>query len=109
MAQARIDIHPLRPFDPLTEPTSVGQRWKVWKRRFETYLAALGIKDVTQQRALLLYQAGEATQEIFDTLPDTGEANDYKKAIEKLDAYFTPKTKYRFRSLQVSHRCANQR
>ena len=91
MAQARIDIHPLRPFDPLTEPTSVGQRWKVWKRRFETYLAALGIKDATQQRALLLYQAGEETQEIFDTLPDTGEANDYKKAIEKLDAYFTPK------------------
>ena len=91
MAQARIDIHRLRPFDPLTEPTSMGQRWKVWKRRFETYLAALGIKDVTQQRALLLYQAGEETQEIFDTLPDTGEANDYKKAIEKLDAYFTPK------------------
>ena len=91
MAQARIDIQPLRTFDPLTEPTSVGQRWKVWKRRFETYLAALGITDTTQQRALLLYQAGEETQEIFDTLPDTGEAKDYQKAMEKLDAYFTPK------------------
>ena len=91
MAQARIDIHPLRPFDPLTEPNSVGQRWKAWKRRFETYLAALGITDPTQQRALLLYQAGEETQEIFESLPDTGEAMDYKKAMEKLDAYFTPK------------------
>ena len=36
-----------------------------------------------------LYQAGEVTQEIFDTLEETGD--DYKTAIEKLDEYFTPK------------------
>ena len=53
MAHARIDIHPLNQFDPLTEPNSVGQRWKTWKRRFETYVAALGIMDNTQKRALL--------------------------------------------------------
>ena len=94
MAQARIDVHPLRPFDPLTEPNSVGQRWLAWKRRFETYLAALEIADPTQQRALLLYQAGEETQEIFASLPNTGEAKDYKKAMDKLDAYFTPKKKH---------------
>ena len=42
-----------------------------------------------QQRALFLYQAGPETQEIFETLTETGE--DYKTAQEKLDAYFSPK------------------
>ena len=65
MATGRIDLHPLQPFDPLSEPNSIAQRWSTWKKRFETYLAALGIQDNTQKRALLLYQAGEATQEIF--------------------------------------------
>ena len=54
-------------------------------------MEALNIKDDTQKRDLLFYQAGEATQEIFDTLADTGEDKDYKIAIEKLDAYFAPK------------------
>ncbi|CAB4027153.1 Hypothetical predicted protein [Paramuricea clavata] len=52
---------------------------------------AVNVKDNAQKRALLLYQAGEATQEIFDTLSETGEDNDYKTAIEKLDEYFSPK------------------
>ncbi len=51
----------------------------------------MNIKEDTQKRALLLYQAGEATQEIFDTLSDTGEDKDYKVALEKLDEYFSPK------------------
>ena len=42
-----------------------------------------------QKRALLLYQAGQETQELFDTLPDTGE--DYATAIAKSDNYFMPK------------------
>ncbi len=91
MAHERIDIHQFSQFYSLTEPNFVGKRWKTWKRRFETYVAALGIMDNTQNRALLLYLAGEATLEIFDTLPDTGEANDYTRAMENLDAYFSPK------------------
>ena len=86
---ARIEVPPLIPFDPISEPTSVSQRWKAWKRRFEIYLIAVNVKDDAQKRALLLHQAGEATQEIFDTLEETGD--DYKTAIEKLDKYFTPK------------------
>ncbi len=87
----KIEVTPLAPFDPISDPTSISQRWKTWKRRFETYLIALNIKEDTQKRALLLYQAGEATQEIFDTLSDTGEDKDYKVALEKLDEYFSPK------------------
>ena len=81
----RIEVHPLSSFDPVGDPTSIGH----WRRRFETYLVALDVKDNTQKRALLLYQAGQKTQEIFETLSDTGE--DYKTAIEKLDEYFLPK------------------
>ena len=85
----RLDVTPLPPFDPVSDPTSLSQRWKTWKRRFETYLLALNITDNKQKRALLLYQAGQETQEIFDTLTDTGE--DYKTAVTKLDEYFLPK------------------
>ena len=49
----------------------------------------MNISDDKQKRALLLYQAGPETQEIFETLTDTGD--DYKTAQEKLDAYFSPK------------------
>ena len=83
---AKIEVPPLIPFDPISEPTTVSQRWKALKRRFEIYLIAVNVKDDAQKRALLLYQAGEATQEIFE---ETGD--DYKTAIEKLDEYFTPK------------------
>ena len=30
--------------------------------------------------------------EIFDTLPDNGDDNDYDTAIERLNAYFSPQT-----------------
>ena len=82
---AKIEVHPLPPFDPVSDPTSIGQRWKIWKRRFETYVVAVDIKEDKQKRALLLYQAGQETQEIFDTLTATGD--DYTTAITKLDEY----------------------
>ena len=61
MATGRIDLTPMAPFDPLSDPSSLSQRWKTWKRRFETYLIALNVTDNKQKRALLLYQAGQAT------------------------------------------------
>ena len=86
---SKIDLAPLPQLDPLSEPSSLSQHWKSWKKRFQTYVAALDIKEDKQKRALLLYQAGKATQEIFETLEGTGE--DYKTAKEKLDEYFSPK------------------
>ncbi len=70
---------------------------------FETYLIALNIKEDTQKRALLLYQVGEATQEIFDTLSDTGEDKDYKVALEKLDEYFSPKKNIDYEIFHFHH------
>ena len=91
MALGRLEVHPLPPFSPLSSPTTLSQLWSVWKKRFETYLAALTITDNRQKRALLLYQAGQETQEIFETFQDRGEPDNYDHAIDKLDAYFSPK------------------
>ena len=44
-----------------------------------------------RQRALLLHYAGEQVYDIFETLTDTGESDDFDKACEKLTAYFSPK------------------
>ena len=43
MAHCRIELSSLAPFDPLSDPTSLGPRWKAWRRRFETYITALGL------------------------------------------------------------------
>ena len=52
-------------------------------------MVAVNITDDKQKHASLLYQAGQETQEIFETFTNTD--NDYKTAIEKLDQYFMPK------------------
>ena len=39
---------------------------------------------------MLLYLAGSAVEDIFETLSDLGEAKDFKIAHEKLTEYFTP-------------------
>ena len=45
-------------------------------------LSYLDIKDNKRKRALLLHYSGEQANDIFDTLPDTG--NDYATAWDKL-------------------------
>ena len=90
MASGRIELAPLPPFDPLLDPSSLSQRSKTWKQRFETYLVALNVTDKKQKQALLLYQAGQATQDIFYTLAATGDAEDYDTAVAALDTYFSP-------------------
>ena len=51
----------------------------------------MNITDKKRKRALLLHYAGEATNEIFDTLPDTtpGEGEDtFEKALQALDILY---------------------
>ena len=87
----RIDLTPMPPFDAHWSPSSLGQRWKPWLTRFQTYVTANGITDDTQKRAMLLYLAGPAVQDILEALSDTGEAKDFKIAHEKLTEYFKEK------------------
>ena len=65
---------------------------------FETYLVAMNVTDNKQKRALLLYQAWQGTQELFDMFMDTGEI--YATALKKLDDYFAPRKNVDFETFQ---------
>lgn len=60
----------LQPFDCLSDPAGVAQRWRRWKRAFEYYLLAKGTNEPTRRKAILLHTAGIDVQDIFETLPD---------------------------------------
>ena len=61
------------------------------------------VKDDKRKGALLLHYMGESTLDIFETLADTGTADDYKKACDALNKQFTPQKNtsfevYKFRN-----------
>ena len=99
MASIKIDdLTSVKPFDPHGEPSGVGMRWQRWLKSFSVYADSKGLliaadkaDNKVQRRALLLHSAGEAVQEIFETLADTGEAKDYEKPVKALNDYFIPK------------------
>ena len=64
-------------------------RWKKWCARLENLLVGLDIKYDKRKCALLLHYSGEQVNDIFDTLPNTG--NDYATALDKLTNYFAQK------------------
>ena len=83
-----LDLSSLEKFNLYSDPTTLSVCWKEWLQRFERFLVAIDIKDETRKRALLLYTIGNEVEKSFATLSDVGEDKDYKKAIEKLSAYF---------------------
>ena len=85
---------PAFPEFDVSETSTQATRWKKWLSRFWNLMVAVNVTNKLRQRALLLHYAGEATNEIFDTLPDTvaGEGGDpFEKAVQALTNYFTPK------------------
>ena len=68
---------------------NLASEWEKWKKRFQYYVAAAGLSDNKQKRAVLLHLIGPAGQENFDTLFDIGY--NYESAIASLDSYFMPK------------------
>ena len=89
------DLCGIPPFDCKGDSTSVGTRWRRWKKAFQFYVDGRGVTAATRKKALLLHRASMDVQEVFETLTDpgapTGETdNDYKAALRTLDAYFTP-------------------
>ena len=87
-----IEFGSMSPFDCKSNPTNVGPRWWLWKRFFEFFLEAKGVKKDTQRKAPLLHYAGQDVQDIFDTLTDPGlvpeHDSEYAKAMRSLDAHF---------------------
>ena len=60
-------------------------------------MVAMNITDAARQRTLLLHYAGEDTNEIFDTLPNTeaaGDENTLTKAIDALTVHFEDEEKH---------------
>lgn len=88
----------LQPFACYTRPATLGPRWTRWFTSLELYTDGKGLiitADATavttqQRRALLLHLAGPDVQDVFFTLPNKGEAKDYKAAVDALNAYFVP-------------------
>ena len=84
----RSGLPPFAPFDPHSDRASLAVRWKKWSRRFENLLISLREFDPVVRRGLLLTYVGEATNDIFDTLPDTG--TNYDSVLKSLTEYFDP-------------------
>ncbi len=99
MANERDNGPTLPKFDCLGSASNIGPRWTRWLKSFKLFGDGKGLiltNDATdavkqRRRALLLHFAGPDVQDIFFTLPETGENTDYNAAIEALNAYFVPK------------------
>lgn len=84
----------LQPFDT-KDVSSIGTRWRKWKRQLELYLEVNCIALPTRKRAYLLHYAGPEVQDIFyeleghDANPPIG-SDVYKEAIKLLNAHFAP-------------------
>lgn len=57
----KVELAPPPLFDPMREQVLLARSGRVGSR--ETYLVAMNVEDDKQKRALLSYQAGQATQE----------------------------------------------
>ena len=92
------DRNHIKTFDCHGDQNTLGLRWKRWLVAFELFADGKGLivneenaNNRQRRRALLLHLAGTDVQDIFFTLPNTGDAKDYKKAVDALNAYFVPK------------------
>lgn len=94
----------IHPFACYTEPATLGPRWTRWLTSFELYADGKGLiiddaaTDNTKQRrrALLLHLAGPDVQDIFSTLPNTGQVTDYAATVKALNTYFVPQVNAAF-------------
>ena len=104
---------PVFPEFDLRDQTNLATQWEKYITRFNNLMAAMDVKEESRKRAFLLHYSGEEVNDIFDTLPDTGEDNDYKGACEAL-RYFMPKKNvsfeiFKFRNLkQESHETVDE-
>ena len=101
---------PVFPLFDVHLDSNAGPHWTKWLTRFERLIVGMNITDATQKRALLLHYAGPDVDNIFETLPDTGEDKDYKKAVECLNVYFVPKvnTIYEEYQFRQAKQCSNE-
>ena len=87
------DLGGISNFDIHGDPTTVGARWKKWKRSFELFVVGKGVQNAAQKKALLLH-CGPQMQDVYYTFPEARELGEgetvYTVAMEQLDQYFMP-------------------
>ncbi len=84
-------LAPMVAFDPNVDPATINVRWKDWLNRFNRFLVAAKINNMSRKRAMLLHQAGPAVDKIFQTLEDIGNEDDYDTAVAKLQINSNPR------------------
>ena len=87
----------IKTFDCHGNQNTLGLRWKRWLTAFELFAVGKGLilnednaNNRQRRRALMLHLAGPDVQDLFLTLPNTGDVKDYRKAVDALNAYFAP-------------------
>ena len=87
------DLGGISNFDTHRDPTTVGARWKKWKRSFKLFVIGKGVQNTAQKKALLLNCGGQQMQDIYYTFPEARECGEgetvYTVAMEQPDQYFT--------------------
>ena len=74
MAQAiTTDLGGIPNFNCHGDQTTVGVRWKKWRRAFELFVVGKGIRKAQQKKALLLHCGGMQLQDIYFTFTDVPE------------------------------------
>ena len=98
----------IKTFDCHGDRNTLGLRWKRWLIAFELFADGKGLilneetaTNRQRRRALLLHLAGTDVQDIFYTLPDTGDAKD-EKAVDALNAYYVPKVYTTYASAPIN-------
>ena len=85
-----LNSSPLPEFNSVTEVgSSVANRW-AWLNYFDMFIMANAITDGVRKRALSLYMGGSRVREIFSTLRETGDDDDFDAAKTKLNGYSAP-------------------
>ena len=83
----------LSPLDISGPAHVVSERWRKWRRSFHFYVTSKGLRDPPQLRALLLHLAGEAVQDVHESLNLTFSAGEdvYVRTLAELDKQFEVK------------------
>eukprot|EP00794_Sanderia_malayensis_P004282 gene4282-4850_t len=88
------DLGGIPQFDCKGEPTTVGARWRKWRRAFEFFIEGKGVRDAKQMKAMLLHCGGMDLQDVYFTLPEAPEPGEgetvFTVAMAQLDRHFTP-------------------
>ena len=88
---------PAFPEFDLRDQTNLAPQWEKYLKRFNNLMTAMKMTDKSCKWGLLLHFVGEEANNLFDTLPDKGEDNNFQKACEDLTKHFTPKKNVLFK------------